>query len=163
MNTLDSITNFFQILPTIATAGQPTAAQFEAVSEAGFEVVINLAMSNSDNALPNEVGVVTGLGMNFVHIPVVWTNPTPGDLAQFFAVMDGNRDRRVFVHCALNYRVSSFMYLYRVLRLGVDEEAARWDLLSIWEPDERWSTFIAEARQSAAKAATTNENRSFEQ
>ncbi|MCB0207439.1 MAG: hypothetical protein KDH89_21670, partial [Anaerolineae bacterium] len=63
----------------------------------------------------------------------------------------------------LNYRVSSFMYLYRVLRLGADEEAARWDLLSIWEPDERWSTFIAEARQSAAKAATTNENRSFEQ
>ena len=72
-------------------------------------------------------------------------HPTADDLAQFFTVMDANRERKVFVHCVLNYRVSSFMYLYRVLRLDADEEAARWDLLSIWEPDARWAAFIAAA------------------
>lgn len=155
METLNSITNFFQILPLIGTAGQPTAEQFEAVRNAGFEVVVNLAMTSSDNAMPDEAEVVRGLDLEYVHIPVVWSNPTPEDLAQFFAVMDGNRDRRVFVHCALNWRVSSFMYLYRVLRLGADEEAARWDLLSIWEPDERWSQFIAAALGAGRGQETT--------
>ncbi|MEZ4769324.1 MAG: protein tyrosine phosphatase family protein [Caldilineales bacterium] len=145
MNTLDSITNFFQILPLIGTAGQPTAGQFTAIRDAGFELVVNLAMASSDNALADEAGIVGALGMEYVHIPVVWTNPTPDDLARFFTTMEANRGRRVFVHCALNYRVSSFMYLYRVLRLGADEEDARWDLLSIWEPDECWSNFIAAA------------------
>ena len=145
MNTLDSITNFFQILPLVGTAGQPTADQFAALRDAGFELVVNLAVSSPDCALADEAGIVSGLGLDYIHIPVVWTSPTPDDLAQFLAVMDANRDRRVFVHCALNYRVSSFMYLYRVLRLGADEEAARWDLLSIWEPDECWSEFIAQA------------------
>lgn len=145
MDTLDSITNFFQILPLVGTGGQPTVAQLRAVRDAGFELVVNLAMSNSTEALADEASVVAGLGIDYRHIPVVWLNPTLDDLAQFFAVMDANRDRRVFVHCMLNYRVASFMYLYRVLRLAADEEAARWDLLSIWEPDERWSAFIAAA------------------
>ena len=148
MNTLDSITNFFQILPLVGTAGQPTADQFAALRDAGFELVVNLAVSSPDCALADEASIVTDLGLDHVHIPVVWTSPTPDDLAQFFAVMDANRDRRVFVHCALNYRVSSFMYLYRVLSLAADEETARWDLLSIWEPDECWSKFIATALAS---------------
>lgn len=145
MDTLDSITNFFQILPLVGTAGQPAAAQLRAVCDAGFELVVNLAMPDSTEALADEATIVADLGLDYRHIPVVWLNPTLDDLAHFFATMDANRGRRVFVHCALNYRVSSFMYLYRVLRLADDEEAARWDLLSIWEPDERWSAFISTA------------------
>lgn len=148
MNTLDSITNFFQILPLIGTGGQPTVDQFAALRDAGFELVVNLAVSSPDCTLADEADIVTGLGLDHVHIPVIWTRPTPDDLTQFFAVMQANRDRRLFVHCALNYRVASFMYLYRVLRLAADEEAARRDMLSIWEPDECWSDFIAAALAS---------------
>ncbi len=143
MASLDSITNFFQILPLVGTGGQPTADQFGAIRDAGFELVVNLAMHDSTEALPDEAEVVASLGLDYCHIPVVWLNPTPEDLVQFFAVMDANRDRNVFVHCVLNYRVSSFMYLYRVLILGADEASARWDLLSIWETDARWAAFIA--------------------
>ena len=148
METLDTITNFMQVLPLVGTAGQPTADQFRAVRDAGFEQVINLAMSNSTVVLPDEAAVVAALGLDYQHIPVVWQNPTLDDLTQFFAAMDANSTRKVFVHCAMNYRVSSFIYLYRVLRLGADEEAARWDLLSIWEPDECWSAFIATALEA---------------
>jgi hypothetical protein len=32
--------------------------------------------------------------------------------------MDASRDKKVFVHCAANYRVSSFVALYGEARLG---------------------------------------------
>jgi hypothetical protein len=53
-------------------------------------------------------------------------------------------ERRTFVHCAANKRVSAFVYLYRVLHQGVPEEQARNDMLAVWHPDEVWSRFIAE-------------------
>lgn len=142
-NDLDAIINYYPFSPKLATGGQPTAEQLAAVAAAGFQVVINLAMPTSSNALPNEAELVAAAGMDYIAIPVVWENPTLDDLARFFAAMEATTDRRVFVHCALNWRVSVFMYLYRVLKLGVSREEALWDMLSIWEPDETWAALIA--------------------
>jgi protein tyrosine phosphatase (PTP) superfamily phosphohydrolase (DUF442 family) len=89
--------------------------------------------------------VVAALGMTYVPIPVIWEQPTLDDLAAFIATLDAYAGRKLFVHCALNWRVSTFMYLHRVIRLGVAEDAARWDMLSIWEPDATWSQLIADA------------------
>ena len=107
--------------------------------------MINLATPTSTNALPDEAGLVAALGMTYVPIPVLWDRPTLDDLQAFFAALDTYAGRKVFVHCVLNWRVSTFMYLYRVIRLGVPHETAVWDMLSIWEPDEIWSQFIADA------------------
>ncbi len=142
---LEQLTNYYPISPLIHTAGQPTAEQIALISQAGCQVVINLARSSSPDALPDEAVLVTALGMDYVAIPVVWEEPTLDDLARFFATMEANKERKVFVHCVVNYRVSSFIYLYRVLRLGADPHEAIWDLRAIWEPDETWSAFIAAA------------------
>lgn len=139
---LDSLLNFYPLTPLILTAGQPTVEQFAIIREAGCQVVINLARPTSTNALPDEAELVAAQGMDYVAIPVVWEEPTLDDLARFFAVMDANRERQVFVHCALNYRVSAFVFLYRVLHLGVPHDDAVWDLLSIWEPEPYWAEFI---------------------
>ncbi|MBD1873139.1 protein tyrosine phosphatase family protein [Nodosilinea sp. FACHB-131] len=139
---LQAIRNYLVLSPTLGTAGQPTAEQFKAVAEAGYTVVVNLALSTSDNAIPNEAEVVKSLGMTYFHIPVVWEAPTPVDLAIFFKVMERNRDVKVLVHCALNMRVSAFVYLYRVLRLGIDPAVAIADLHRIWQPNPTWQTFI---------------------
>lgn len=139
---LEQLTNYYPISPLILTAGQPTAEQISLVAAAGCQVVINLARPSSPNALPDEADLVAAQGMDYIAIPVVWEEPTLEDLARFFAAMEANRDRKVFVHCVVNYRVSSFIYLYRVLRLGADPDEAIWDLRSIWEPDETWSAFI---------------------
>lgn len=147
--TIDAIINYFPFSPQLATGGQPTAAQLDALAAAGFEVVINLAMPTSTNALPNEAELVAAGGMDYIAIPVVWENPTLDDLARFCAAMDATAGRRVFVHCALNWRVSTFMYLYRMLKLGVPREEAVWDMLAIWEPDETWSAFIEQALAQA--------------
>lgn len=142
---LENILNFYDFSPTLATGGQPSAEQLAAIRDAGFEIVVNLALPTSTHALADEAEIVAGLGLEYIPIPVVWEHPTLDDLERFFAVMEANRQRPIFVHCALNYRVSTFMYLYRVLRLDVPHDEAIWDLRSIWEPDETWSAFIKAA------------------
>ncbi len=141
---LNGIGNYLS-LGRIGTAGQPTAEQFAAIQAAGYRVVINLALPTSTNALPDEADRVTALGMTYVHIPVIWESPALQDLEGFFAAMERYREEKVFVHCALNMRVSAFIFLYRVIRLGVPPEEARGMLLQIWQPDEVWSRFIDQA------------------
>jgi protein tyrosine phosphatase (PTP) superfamily phosphohydrolase (DUF442 family) len=142
---LAEISNYRRISGTLGTAGQPLPDQFAAIQAAGYEAVVNLAMPTSTNALPNEAELVAEQGMAYVHIPVVWEQPTEANLAQFFATMEAYQGRQIFVHCALNMRVSVFVLLYRVLRLGAPLEVARADLLSIWEPDGVWGQFMDEA------------------
>lgn len=141
---LSGIRAFREVGDGLGTSGQPDEHQFRWIREAGFEVVINLAMPTSDHALPHEGGLVTALGMTYAHIPVDFDNPTSGDFRAFCGVMEAFRDRRVFVHCAANMRVSAFVFLYRVLRRGVPVGEAEKDLHAIWQPDEVWSRFIEE-------------------
>ncbi len=138
------IRNYRRLDPLIATAGQPTAEQFRDLADAGTRTVINLALPTSTHALPDERSVVTGSGMVYVAIPVVFEAPTAADFARFCAELDARRDQQVFVHCALNCRVSAFMALYRVKRLNWSRETALAEMRQVWEPDAVWSAFIAE-------------------
>jgi protein tyrosine phosphatase (PTP) superfamily phosphohydrolase (DUF442 family) len=87
---LSDIDRFQAVTATLGTAGQPTAAQFDAVKDAGYAVVINLALGTTPRDLPNEPGIVAAHGLEYVHIPVVFDAPTDHDLAQFFAAMEAN-------------------------------------------------------------------------
>jgi protein tyrosine phosphatase (PTP) superfamily phosphohydrolase (DUF442 family) len=142
---LAGICNYLPISDAIGTAGQPTPEQFAQIRAAGYRVVINLAMPTSTNALPNEAELVAAQGMVYVHIPVVWEAPTLDDLDRFLAAMAGFEGQKLFVHCALNMRVSCFMLLYRVIRRGVPLEEAAWVQRQIWEPDEVWQRFMDRA------------------
>ncbi len=141
---LSSILHFREISERLGTAGQPAADQFAVIREAGYEVVINLALTTSDNALANEGSLVAGLGMAYVHIPVDFTRPSASDFEAFAGVLDAFRGRRVFVHCAMNMRVSAFVFIYRVLRGEATRAEALRDLKAIWEPDGTWARFIEE-------------------
>ncbi len=139
---LSEIYNFRTVGDRLGTAGQPTECQFRSVRDAGFEAVINLALPTSDNALPNEGSVVTGLGMSYVHIPVDFKAPTANDFRVFCRVMQAFDGCRVFVHCAANMRVSAFVFLYRVLHWQVAPADAERDLHAVWQPDDVWCRFI---------------------
>lgn len=134
--------NILEISHRIGTAGQPTVEQFAEIKAAGYEVVINLAMPDSTNALLDEAELVCEQGLEYVHIPVIWEDPKDDDLDQFFGVMAHYQDRKVLVHCALNWRVSSFVFLYRVIQQGVSMEVAVQSLHKIWKPDPVWQGFI---------------------
>ena len=142
---ISAIQNFLQIFPTLATAGQPFRYQFPAVADAGCQVVINLAQVESLDAVPNEAELWAGLGLAYYHIPVEWESPRLENLQAFYALMDQLQGQMVFVHCARNMRVSSFVYLYRVQRLGQPPAECRPDLEKIWQPNEVWEAFIQKA------------------
>ncbi len=139
---MEQIKNFLKISEHISTAGQPTEEQFPALKEAGYEVVVNLAMPTSTNAIPNEGELVTSQGMIYVHLPVKWETPTSKDLENFFHIMEANAGNKVLIHCALNMRVSAFIYLYQVIRQGVSISDAQKQLHHIWQPDGVWRDFI---------------------
>src|SRR5712691_5487585 len=144
-SSLSMIYNMVHVAEDLGTAGQPTTAQLAAIKEAGYEVVINLATGTTPRDLPNEADVVATLGMEYIHIPVVWDQPTEADLTHFCAAMDATQDKKRFVHCIANMRVSAFLFLYRVLRQGMPLEAARATMAEIWEPNPIWQKFINEA------------------
>jgi protein tyrosine phosphatase (PTP) superfamily phosphohydrolase (DUF442 family) len=111
----------------------------------GYEVVINLATGTTPRDLPHEAAAVAMLGMQYIHIPVVWDHPTEADLTRFFEAMDATQAKKRFVHCIANMRVSAFVLLYRVLRQGVPLDEARTGMARIWEPNPVWHQFIQEA------------------
>jgi protein tyrosine phosphatase (PTP) superfamily phosphohydrolase (DUF442 family) len=147
---LSDIYNFQSVSETLGTAGQPTAAQFDAVKDAGYEVVINLAMGNAPRDLPNEPQLLADHGIDYVHIPVVFDEPTDDNLNQFFDAMEANQDKKCFVHCIANARVSAFVMLYRVSRQGVPVQEADAMMRQIWEPNPTWQAFIDQHLASGA-------------
>ena len=70
-------------------------------------------------------------------------SPTVQDLQAFFEAMERHAQRRVWVHCAANMRVTAFLGLFRALRQGYSEERAFEPMHSVWKPNAVWSTFIA--------------------
>lgn len=144
-NKVEDIFNYLQISDLIATSGQPTEPQITAIKDAGYQVLINLApLEKFETTLPNKEALVESLGMEYVHIPVIWNKPTLEDFDRFAQVMQANSDRPVFVHCAGNFRVSAFMYLYRRIYQNIDEEQAQQDLHKLWVPNDVWQRFMKE-------------------
>lgn len=146
MGNITAIKNYFRVTENLGTAGMPLREQFADIAAAGYQVVINLASSASPGQLTDEEQVVQSLGMEYTAIPVIWERPQLDDLRRFFSVMDANQNRRIFVHCVANYRVSVFVFLYRTLRLATPPGPAWTDLTRIWTPDGIWSEFINQAR-----------------
>jgi hypothetical protein len=152
------IRNFVLLEGGIATAGQPSEAQLRAVAQAGYTVVVNLGLLDPKYALPDEAGLAAALGLDYRHIPVKFDAPALDDFAAFAAVMDSARGAAgpsgdipgagpgIFVHCAANYRVSSFMAIYGELRLGWSRARADQHARSLWQLNPVWEAFLAACR-----------------
>ena len=143
---LDDIKNFIRVSEGLGTAGQPTLAQVGEVAKAGFSAVVNLGLLDPKYCLPDEAGLVASLGMAYRHIPVSFDAPSIENFRAFVETMDGWGGKRVFAHCAANYRVSAFVALYGELRLGwtrarADEHARR-----LWQPNPTWRELIERCR-----------------
>lgn len=157
-NAIEDIYNFLKLSDSVATAGQPTEAQFSAIKESGYRVIVNLALPESTNALPNEQAIVESQGMQYIHIPVIWEKPTLENISRFFSVMETNADKKILVHCAANMRVSVFMYLYRLIHDGISNEKAKQDLHQIWIPNDNWQEFIQQVIKHYQQQHVSNTN-----
>jgi len=136
------ITNFIQVSNRIASSGQPDDHDFKSIASAGYRTVINLAMPNSENAIPEEGNIVTALQMLYLHIPVPFEAPNKSHLQDFINVMGALSNQKVWVHCVVNYRVSAFLYQYwRIVNKATPEEASK-VMLPSWEPNQVWQQFM---------------------
>ena len=142
--TVRDILNFHEMTDNIAIGGQPTVGQLAQVADAGYSVVVNLAMHDSDNAIPEEGSVTASLGMSYIHIPVPSDAPTSTHVRKFFNVMDAFEGEKVFVHCVVSGRVSAFINRYMMLTQGASAEQATSPLLQRWLPamEEPWTSIM---------------------
>jgi protein tyrosine phosphatase (PTP) superfamily phosphohydrolase (DUF442 family) len=141
---LDELTNFRAYSDRIASSGQPTEIQLKLLQSRGYERIVYLAYSNSDGSLENEDQLVEQLGMQFIQVPVDWDQPLKSDFYAFASMLNQAPETRTLVHCQVNFRASTFSFLYRVLHLGVPIDEAKADLESVWIPNDTWQTLIFE-------------------
>jgi len=106
--------NYIKINEQISTSGQPTKKQFKMIAKEGFEVVINLAMHNK-GALKEEDKIVSKNGMMYIHLPITWKAPEIDRLKLFLKLLESleRENKKILIHCIMNYRASVFMYLYK--------------------------------------------------
>lgn len=148
---LEGITNFRQYSATFASAGQPTADQLQAIADQGFERIVYIAFTNNTNALPDEDQIVKGLGMEYMQVPVDFSNPLPDDFYAFADSMQRNTGKKTLLHCQVNARATAFSFLYRVLYEDVPVAEAKEDMNTVWQPDEVWRDFIFEVMAQNGK------------
>lgn len=146
------IYNWRRLGERLTTSGQPTEPELAAIAALGVDCVVNLGLHTHPKALPDERASVAALGMEYIHQPVDFQNPTAADLDAFCDLMDRLEGRTLHVHCIANFRVSAFLYRYRMDRLGWDRDRARADLDAIWKPEGPWAAIVAgEALRNALK------------
>lgn len=140
--TMESIINYIKVNDNIATSGQPTAKEFEQIAAEGYEIIINLAVCHSEGRLDNEDKIVTDLGMNYIHIPVEFKEPTEKNLLDFIEILELLSHKKIWVHCIMNYRVTAFMYVFHkyILRTPFDEIDL--SLLEEWQPEKTWQEIM---------------------
>lgn len=139
--------NIHQVFDWLWSSGQLSANDITTLPRLGIEVVINLAPPTSSVALPGEAELVTLGNMVYLQIPVSWERPELHQLMQFFGALETFSGCKIWLHCAMNMRASAFIYLYRRLCLGEDEELSAFPMREVWTPNPVWQQFIHDAIQ----------------
>jgi protein tyrosine phosphatase (PTP) superfamily phosphohydrolase (DUF442 family) len=155
---MKDIYNYLFFDNKLSSSGMPTTRQMKSVAEAGVQLVVNLAPHGASNAIPNETELVEALGMEYINIPVNWKAPTMDGLNTFMDAMEGNKDKKIFVHCEANYRASGYVTMYRILRLGWNPEKALAVMHTVWNEDAYpvWKKFIEDAIKRSRNKAEDN-------
>ena len=144
---MQGIYNFIEVDSNLGTSGAVEADRFAGLRADGYDIVINLLPDDSQYATPGEAQIVADLGMDYVHIPVDFAAPIASDYNDFVAAMQAATGKKVYVHCAANWRVSSFVSLYGERELGWARHTAEALVEKAWgEPDDVWKQFMTEIR-----------------
>ena len=149
---MNKILNYIKINELISTSGQPKIEELESIANEGFEVVINLAVLTTSNSFENEDKIVSSLNMSYIHIPVDFENPKISDLKLFLNILQALGANKVWIHCAKNYRVSAFMYVYHKYILHTPFEQIDLSIFDIWQPSLVWQELMKVQLEDLYKA-----------
>jgi peptide-methionine (S)-S-oxide reductase len=117
------IRNFFKINQDYCTGGQPRLEHLEKLKAEGVKAIINLRPP-SEHRAGEEEAKAKELGLRYINIPVVYTDPKPEQADEFLKVMDDPANRPAFIHCAAGIRAGAFWLIRRVVHDGWTFEKA---------------------------------------
>jgi protein tyrosine phosphatase (PTP) superfamily phosphohydrolase (DUF442 family) len=137
-----SAPNVVVVSPRLVTSGQPSRSALAALRSQGYEAVIYLAPPTVQDAVRDEAAIVEGQGLAYVNIPIKFNEPTEQDYEAFAAAMAAFSSRKVLVHCQVNMRASSMVFLHRVIFGKEDPERAYEAVARVWSPDGPWKRYI---------------------
>lgn len=142
------IRNWLRLGPELTTSGRLEEGDPARLAAIGVRRVINLAMGDHPEVLPDAGAKFAAEGVAYTHIPVPFDAPDEAHYAAFKAAL-GEGEGPVHVHCIMNWRVSAFFYrLHR--EQGMAEPEAKALLHRLWAPEQSddprakvWAEFIA--------------------
>ncbi len=134
--------NVVIVSPHLVTSGQPSADALSDLKSLGFEAVIYLAPPTVSDAVRDEQLIVARQGLTFINIPIKFDNPTDADFETFSSILQGLGDRKILIHCQVNLRASSMVFLYRAIVLKENPRVAYEAVAGVWVPDGPWRRLI---------------------
>ncbi len=138
----EEIPNYLDYSDTLSSSGQPLAIHIPLLARTGFDQIIYLALTTNITAIQKEDELALKNGMDFLHVAVDFERPSLRNFELFAAILNSSADQKTLVHCQVNFRASTFLFLYRVIYLGVPIGEAKRDLDKVWGPDQVWYRFI---------------------
>ena len=120
---LSGVPNACQLLPTVVTGGQPSAAHLAAFQAAGGRVVLDLRDPMEPRPL-DEAALATSLGMDYVNVPIGPHSLTDATLDRVREVLREAGDNLVLVHCGSGNRVGAALLPCLMLDHGLEQEDA---------------------------------------
>ena len=134
--------NVVEISPQLVTAGQPTVEALAELRARGFGAVIYLVPPNAHDAIRDESVIVGRQGLVFVNLPIRFDEPTARDYETFATLVRSLQDRKVLVHCQVNLRASSMVFLHRVIVGREPADKAYDSVARVWVPNRVWKAYI---------------------
>ena len=134
--------NVVPISARLVSSGQPSAAALGRLASQGFGAVIYLAPPTVADAVRDEAAIVEGQGLVYVNIPIVFDRPSEADFDAFVAAMRRLSALKLLVHCQVNMRASSLVFLHRVVVGKEAPEQAYEAVAKVWSPRGPWRELI---------------------
>ena len=97
---------------------------------------------HNKGALKQEDKIVSKNGMMYIHIPINWKKPEKKRLKLFLSLLETleKENKKIFIHCILNHRVSAFMYLYK--KIVLKQEDTKLIAPKDFEPNKVWKKLM---------------------
>jgi len=148
----DDIRAWQRLSERITTSGRLEEPDPARLAGIGVRSVINLALADHPEALPEAEAAFAANGIAYTHIPVPFDGPQEAHYRAFVQALEAAKGP-VHVHCIMNWRVSAFFYRYNCETCGMPEPEARALMERQWSPETNdhpaalvWAAFIGERK-----------------
>ncbi|HXG44762.1 MAG TPA: hypothetical protein VNJ71_08420 [Gemmatimonadales bacterium] len=123
LEAIAGVPNACQILPSLVAGGQPSKMHLVRLRAAGCQLICDLR-DPGERWFFDEAETVTGLGLEYVNVPVTPRTINDTTLERVRRLLRANGERGMFLHCAGGNRAGATLLPYLILDCELGEEDA---------------------------------------